>query len=133
MARFDAQVKAWAQKCDRRMGAIFKESAQRVIEIAQTPVGAGGKMPIDTGFLRASGQASLSGWPSGPSRQDEGMGQFDYTLTIAGARLGSTIYWGWTAEYATNMEEKYAYMRSAAQQWQGIVSKVVREAMARFP
>lgn len=133
MPKFSAQVAAWANKSERRLEAIFKESAQRLIEQAQTPRGAGGKMPVDTGFLRASGQASLTGWPSGPSRQDEGMGAFDYTVTIAGARLGTTIYWGWTAEYAPYMEERYAFARSAAQNWNGIVSAVVREAMARFP
>jgi hypothetical protein len=131
--KFGAQVNAWARKSERRLEAIFKESAQRVIEQAQTPRGAGGNMPVDTNFLRASGQASLTGWPSGPSRQDESPGQFDYSITIAGARIGQTIYFGWTAEYARYMEQRYSFMRSAAQNWGSIVNAVTREAQVRFP
>lgn len=132
-SKFDAQVNGWARKCERRLEAIFKESAQRVIEQAQTPVGEGGKIRIRTGFLRASGQASLTGWPSGPSRREEGLGQFDYSITIAGAKLGQTIYFGWTAEYAGFREYEDGFMRSAAQNWGSIVSAVTREAQVRFP
>ncbi len=130
---FAADVRKWVQKSERRATAVFQEAAQRVIAEAQTVQGAGGKLPIDTGFLRASGQASLTGWPTGPSRQDEQPGAFDYTLVIAGAKIGSVIYWGWTAEYAPFMEERYGFSRSAAQNWQNIVSDVVREAMSRYP
>jgi hypothetical protein len=130
---FKAQVAAFGRKSDARLTAIFRESAQRVISEAQTVRGEGGKMRVDTGFLRASGQASLTGWPSGPSRRDEGLGSFDYAITIAGARVGQTIYFGWTAEYAGYREYEDGFMRSAAQNWQNIVSGVVREAMARFP
>lgn len=134
MARnFKAEVEAWARKSEARLNAVFRESSQRLIAEAQTVRGEGGKLPLDTGFLRASGQASLTGWPSGPSNQDDGLGTFDYAATIAGARVGQTVYFGWTAEYARNMEQQFGFMRSAAQNWQGIVSGVVREAMARFP
>ena len=139
--KFGAQVNAWARKSERRLEAIFKESAQRVIEQAQTVGpsvanpggGAGGKLPVDSGFLRASGQASLTGWPVGPSRVEDGMGQFDYSITIAGAKLGQTIFWGWSAAYAGIAEERYGFMRSAAQNWGSIVSAVTREAQVRFP
>jgi hypothetical protein len=139
--KFGAQVNAWARKSERRLEAIFKESAQRVIEqaqkvgpsVANPGGGEGGLMPVDTNFLRASGQASLTGWPSGPSRQDESPGQFDYSITIAGARIGQTIYFGWTAEYARYMEQRYSFMRSAAQNWGSIVNSVTREAQVRFP
>lgn len=133
MSSFSAQVAAWVRKSDSRVTAVFRESAQRLIEQAQTPVGAGGKMRVDTGFLRASGQASLTGWPTGPSRRDEGNGNFDYTLTIAGAKVGDTIYFGWTAEYARVREFHDGFMRSAAQNWQPIVTAVVKEAMAKYP
>jgi hypothetical protein len=138
---FKAQVEAWARKSDARLNAVFRESAQRLIAEAQTVGpsvanpggGEGGKMPVDDGFLRASGQASLTGWPSGPSRPEDGLGSMDYAITIAGARIGQTVYFGWTAEYAPFMEQRYGFIRSAAQYWQSIVSGVVREAMARFP
>ncbi len=85
-------------------------------------------MRVDTGFLRASGQASLTGLPSGPSDKSEAPGQFDYTFVLAQARLGGTIWFGWTANYAIYREFQDGFMRSAAQNWQDIVAQVAREA-----
>ena len=37
---------------EKKMFAVFKDSFQDLIEEASTPVSAGGKMRVDTGFLR---------------------------------------------------------------------------------
>jgi len=142
---FVAQVDAWTKKSAKRMTAVFRESAQRVIDTAQTvgpsvasPTGgAGGRMPVDTGFLRASMAVSFTGMPVGPSHNEGGAsvtynGQ-DVTLVLARATPGQTIYAGWTAVYAPMMEERYGFMRGAAQKWQQIVREVVNEAKTRFP
>ena len=126
--RFSASVAGFGARATQRATAILRESAQRVIEEAQTPTAKGGKMRIDTGFLRASGQASNTGMPYGPSDKSEAPGQFDYTLVIAQAKLGGTIYWGWSAGYALYREFHDGFMRSAAQNWQAIVNQVAREA-----
>lgn len=126
--RFTASVAAFGSMATRRATAIVRESSQRLIEQAQTTRGNGGNLPIDTGFLRASGQASLAGLPYGPSQQGEAMGQFDYTFVIAQMQLGNTLWFGWTANYAIFMEFKYGFMRLAAQNWQSIVNQVAREA-----
>lgn len=137
MARtFSAQVEDWVRKSKARSTAVFRESVSRVGEQAQTTVHEGGKMPIDTGFLRASYSVSLNGMPFGQSNNPGG--QFAYKqepvdLTIAGAQVGDSIWGGWTANYAKFMEERYGFMRSAAQSWQQIVDGVVREVRARFP
>lgn len=145
---FSAQVNAWARKSERRMDAVFKESAQRVIAEAQKVRGEGGRMRVDTGFLRASGQVSLSGPPL--IRQgfvppaDAGPGSFAYSaspiaLEIAGARLGGTIWFGYTAAYAAAREygargqAPDAFVRGAAQQWQDIVKQTTARIKARFP
>lgn len=142
---FFAQVDAWTKKSAKRMTAVLRESAQRVIDQAQTvgpsvasPTGgSGGRMPVDTGFLRASMAVSFTGMPTGPSRNEGGTSVtydgHDVTLVLARATPGQTIYAGWTAEYAPMMEERYGFMRGAAQNWQPIVRQVVNEAKARFP
>lgn len=142
---FSAQLNAWAKKSTDRMTAIFQESAQRVIEQAQTPgpsvanpgTAAGGRMPIDTGFLRASMAVSFDGMPGGPSRGDPksaySYDNSEVTLVLARFKAGMTIYGGWTAEYAPFAEERYAFMRGAAQNWQSIVTTVTQEAQERFP
>jgi hypothetical protein len=134
---FAASVDAWAKKSRRRATAIFRESAKRVAEEANRPVGQGGKTPVDTEFLVASFRISLDGMPFGQNR-NPGKQQFTYdesaiSLRIAGAEIGDTIWGGWTAEYAPFMEYRYAFLRSAAQNWSGIVRQVVAEAKARYP
>lgn len=143
--RFSAAVDSWVRKSKARGEAIFRESAQRTIEMAQeqgpsvsNPGGGAGKLPVDTGFLRASGQTSLSGMPSGPRRAPTGGARYDYnsddaTLTISRARLGDTIHFGWTAAYARKMEARYGFQRSAAQNWRRTVEEVTQEAKRRFP
>jgi hypothetical protein len=141
---FSAAVDAWTKKSTARAEAVLRESTQRLIEEANTVGpsvnapggGAGGKMPVDTGFLRASMAVSFNGMPVGPSRNDGKTVLYDgseVTLKLAGVKLGKTIYAGWTAEYAIYMEERYGFMRSAAQNWQPIVTQVITEAKERFP
>lgn len=137
MARsFAAQVDAFVRKSKARTTAVFRESVQRLGEEAQTPVAEGGKMRIDTGFLRASYSVSLNGLPTGASRNEGGTFAFDPSavdLTIRGAEIGDTIWGGWTANYALPREEMDGFLRSAVQNWQTIVSGVVNEVRVRFP
>ncbi|MEM7675134.1 MAG: HK97 gp10 family phage protein [Myxococcota bacterium] len=145
MSSFEAQVDAWVRKSERRMEAIRKEAAQRVIQEALRPVGEGGRMRVDTGFLRASGQISTASMPridlaATPSEEatytvDEGA----IAAVIAGADAEDTIYFGFTASYAAAREygargqAPDAFVRGAADQWQTIVRTVTAEAKARFP
>ena len=138
---FAAQISAWVAQTQERAKAVFRESAQRVIAEAQKPVSQGGRMRVDTGFLRASGMASLNGLPPATRDRPEG-GAFAYNpaaavLVIASARLGDTIYFGWTAnyarhrEYGTASQEPDAFMRTAVQQWPAIVARVSGELQSR--
>ncbi len=125
---FEAQISDWVRKTQRRTEAVFKQSAQEVFSIAQTPVRAGGDMPIDTGTLRASLQTGLNG--------SEGVSGADsYVLTIAGAELGDTINGGWTAEYARHRHYGSSpgnlWRDKAVQHWQEIVARNAREAEVR--
>ena len=122
MGTFTAQIKAFADKSKEKLEAVVKQSAQEVFSIAQTPKAQGGRMPVDTGFLRNSLIASLNG-------STVGGGADAYVLAVAGAELGDTIFAGWSAVYARHMEYGTSrtpgnfYMLSAAQQWQAIVAR----------
>lgn len=138
---FSASVGEWVRETKARQLAVFRESAQRVVEIAQTPVGAGGNMPVDTGFLRASGVATLSGLP--PLRPtSDGVAalvwdQATVQLVIQQAALTDQITFAYTANYA-RFQEYGAHGRPgrrfvalAAQQWPRIVEEVAREAQGK--
>ena len=140
---FAAQVSAWTAKSERRLRAVALESAQRLFDealtvgpsVANPDGGEGGKHPVDTGFLRSSFQVNIGSMPAGPSRGAPG-GSYaapDYTMKLTGFSVGQTIYGGWTAEYSAVMEHRYGFMRSAAMNWQDIVTAACRDAQVRFP
>lgn len=141
-ATFSAQVDAWTQKSKKRMRVVFQQSVQDVVEIMQTPVGSGGNMPVDTGFLRASLQAKIGAAPTGymtKSSNEPGAYQLDsaqYTLTISKAKIGDTIYavylasYAWFQEYGSQGRDGRAFVRLAAVQWQAIVRENIRKARA---
>jgi len=122
MTTFTAQIKAFADRTEEKIEAVIKQSAQEVFSIAQTPKAQGGRMPVDTGFLRNSLIASLNG-------STVGGGADAYVMAVAGAEIGDTIFAGWTANYARFMEYGTSktpanfYMLNAAQQWQAIVAR----------
>lgn len=124
MSSFEAQVTKWARKSESRLEAVFKTAVQDLVEEAQTPQAKGGNMPVDTSFLRNSGQASLNDIPSGESNPNNMRAT---ALVINRAKIGDRIVFGWTANYAQYMEARYAFMKRAAQNWQAIVNKAARD------
>lgn len=145
-ASFEAQVDDWVRETEARMTAVFRQSVQEVIEAANLPVKQGGRMRVDTGFLRSSGRASKSDMPSilpganpppGSPKNSFDFNGGEISLVIAGADLGETIYYGYTAAYAAAREygargqSPDMFVRGAAQRWPQIVAKVTQEAKAR--
>ncbi|CAD7023157.1 hypothetical protein REJC140_00112 [Pseudorhizobium endolithicum] len=141
---FSAQVAAFAEKVPGAIEAVFKESVQEVVEEMQKPVAQGGRMRIDTGFLRASLMASTAAMPRiNPGAQPSEGGSYSADFgqieaVIAGADVKDTLYFGYTAAYAgfrefgSNGQPPDAFVRSAAQQWQGIVERQAAELKRRL-
>jgi hypothetical protein len=136
---FSATVDAWTRKSKKRMRVVFQSSVQDVVEVMQTPVGAGGNMPVDTGFLRASLEAKIGSPPQGyrvKSKFDFGyqLDSAQYTLTINQADIGDVIYavylaeYAWFQEYGSQGRAGRAFVRLAAMQWSRIVQTNVRKA-----
>lgn len=118
--------------------ADIKNAGSKIGPVAAA--GEGGRMRVDTGFLRASGQLSLNGMPTGPNQKpkDALPGSFKWdgaTLQgeIGGAEIGATFWWGWTASYARYREAYDGFMYAALQKWQQTVDAVIAEAKRRFP
>lgn len=139
-AGFAAQVDAWVRETEARMTAVFRQSAQEVVGEMQRPVGEGGRMPVDTGFLRSSLQVSLNGAPVPATRENPGgiHGAPDVaSLVISGAELGDRIVASYSANYAPAVEygargrPPRGFVRGAAQQWQSIVRRVAQRLKDR--
>jgi len=131
-----APVDNFVRKSKARTEAVWKESTKRLIFYIQTPRAKGGRMRVDTGFLRASGQASLTGLPSGPARPDDGRTYHNVpditVVAIAKAQLGGKIWFGWTANYARVREYYDGFLRGGVAEWKRIVGEVVRDLKARI-
>lgn len=138
---FSAQVEAWVKKSHGRLLAVRNEAAQDVVEIMQTPVGAGGRMRVDTGFLRAS-LVAVKG--EGLPLKTSNPGGINYTydagqvaLVIAGADLKDALTFAYTANYARPREYGARgqpgdrFVALAAQQWQRVVDEAVARVKAR--
>lgn len=137
--KFEAQVDAIVAKTEKRMLALMRESIQRTVDDAQTPVGKGGRMRVDTGFLRASGQGSLNGMPTGPVRGDSKVpgfydngGATPVIVELSKLEFGATFFFGWTANYAKYREAYDGFLEGAVQKWQQTVDAVAEEIKARI-
>lgn len=140
-----AQTSAFVMATVKRMRALVLQSTQELTDEIQTPTAKGGKMRVDTGFLRASGQLSLTGMPSGPGvgrkrKADDPEGPLyeseptDAAIAqIANFELGQTIFFGWTANYAKYREAYDGFLASGIQNWQSIVTRVTNEIQRHSP
>lgn len=140
MGKFTASIDAFVAKNTKVLRAIQNESVERLIRIAQLSDDKGGKMRVDTGFLRHSGQLSLNGMPTGPARKPSDAiandPRYEWTASpiavmLATAPLGSELHFGWTADYARYREYKDGFLRTAVQQWPTIVDQVTKELKRR--
>ena len=138
-ASFSAAVSAWVTETKERMDAVRKEAAKRTVAIMQTPVGEGGRMRVDTGFLRWSLQAQLGMGSFTPRDKPVGVEKFTYdpgdvNLVIINAAPSDAITVGFTARYAAAREygargqAPDAFVRLAAQQWQRVCTEAATEA-----
>ncbi|AWN47132.1 hypothetical protein DK419_13095 [Methylobacterium terrae] len=140
MADFLSQVTDWVRETEGRIKAAFQESAQRVIEDMQR------RVPVDTGFLRASLQVSNTVPVPADRSANEGTA-YTYNpnaaaLVIAGAKIGSTLYASYTAVYAARVNYGFVgtdalgrtynqqgrhFIELALQRWPQIVDEVCRD------
>jgi HK97 gp10 family phage protein len=94
---FTADLRKFGEKVQRRARDVARQSIQDVVEDAQTPKAKGGRMPVDTGFLRNSLVSGIDRNYGPPSPES-------YVLAIAGLEIGDTVQFNWTAEYAIFQE-----------------------------
>ena len=125
----------WIAKSEALLTAVTQESVQTLAREANKSRFKGGKMPIDTGFLTNSMMAKIGSLPVGDSVRPEGYSAMEWdsgpvTLVINSIDAGDTIFIGWTAEYARYMENRFGFMRSAAQRWPEFVDESVMQLRA---
>ena len=127
---FSAQVDDWIAKSERLSMAVLQQATQAVINEANTPTAKGGRMRVDTGFLRNSLKANIGSMPSGassPGNWDDS----EVVLTLIRLQPGQVFYAGWTANYARPREHYDGFLRMATQKWQEQVDAAARQLRQR--
>ena len=125
-------VEQWVRDNDELMLAVARESLKQTVEAMQTPVREGGRMRVDTGFLRTSGRANLNGYPSGEAERPANAKPNSYQwngeaidAVLRRMKLGDTFNFGWTANYAPVREVYDGFMETELQNWNMRVNRVV--------
>lgn len=133
---FTTQVDQIVVNTKEKMLAVMRNSLQETVQTMQVPVAKGGKMRVDTGFLRSSGAASLQGLPNGvsenPGKTPHSWNGVNLELTLANMKIGDSFYWGWTAKYAKYREAYDGFMEAALQNWQNQVNSSVNKIRKMF-
>lgn len=134
---FADQIDAWTKQTQARMLAVYKGSVQELVSRAQS------RIPVDTGFARASIRGSLEEMPTINPDLSGVPGQnysFDFSriiLLINSAQPGQTIYIGWTANYVEYLEWGHSdqapngFIGVTALEWPAIVAAEIEKAKAR--
>lgn len=137
MATFTAQIAEFIKDVEGATDTLIKQSLQDVINDAQKSRFKGGNLPIDTSFLINSGKAEIGVLPTGQEKAPEGFAFQSWdggnvAATLARYKVGEVFYFGWTANYARAMENRYSFMKLAAQKWPQIVDKSTAKIKQRL-
>lgn len=137
----EQQMDKAIEKVKQQMLSVVKNAIRKTVEEAQRSDDDGGKMRVDTGFLRWSGTASLNSIPSGLSqgrlRQKGEVGVLpEYVMDNEGGKmlneclinmkLGDVLYFGWTARYAKYREIYDGFMVSAVNNFNFYINEEAR-------
>ncbi len=123
-----ADIDEFIKVSEKRMIAVMQQSIQDVVNEAQQPITKGGRMRVDTGFLRSSGQHSIGSIPTGPTKGENKLPnsyQYDsgpLITTLSKLKFGDVFFFGWTAGYAEVREVYDGFLGGALQNWARIVA-----------
>ena len=135
---FTGVINRFVANTEQLMLDVTKNALQDLIEDATKPVKAGGKMPVETGFLRLSGTGAINEIPKGETegrkRMPGEVGEIyksdpsgSVASILAKLKLGDTFYYGWTARYAIYQEFKHGFLVSACAKWQSFIDNSIRK------
>ncbi len=129
--QFTADVSKFVDLAIADLRLVFLKSFENVLTDANTPVGAGGLMPVDVGTLRGSLTVEINGKPASK-------GADVANLTLSGYELGQPASAEWAVAYAVRRHYLPDGLRGgglwrdvAAAKWSTIVEKNAQELRAR--
>lgn len=119
---FKTDIDRFVANTEQRLLNVVVGAIQSTVNEAQIPTKKGGRMRVKTGFLRASGIATLNVIPSGENKGDpkktyEWDGEA-LVKVLDQMKFGDVFYFGWVAHYARYREAFDGFLEAAMQNWQ---------------
>ena len=137
---FERDVKSLTEKYRKRLRATARTAVQDLEGEITATRGEGGRLRVDTGFLRASLGWNVGSLPSGPTenptgeRLPDGPPLSGEPLAVALAKwdFSQPIFGGFTANYARPREAKDGFVRGGVEKWDTIVDSAAKRVRARI-
>ncbi|WP_312526708.1 hypothetical protein [Paracoccus sp. (in: a-proteobacteria)] len=123
---FTADLEAFGSLAIEQIKAVLAASIQDVLEAAQLPEAYGGRMPVDTGFLRNSLVSMLNG-------TEIGKGAYSYLLATTALQPGDFARFAWTAGYAARLEYGFVGEDKRGRTYNQPGRHFVQTAASRWP
>lgn len=139
MSDFAKKIGAWASSTEKRIDAVYARSVELLAEEMSKTTKEGGKVPIDTGNLANSIQASKQSMPTTSDGPFAGSNVGIITATI---RANHPVWLGYQAGYARRINNGFVgadsrgrvynqqgahFVESAVANWSNIVETAVNE------
>lgn len=136
---FSEQIGAWASSTEKRIDAVYARSIELLAEEMSKTTKEGGKVPIDTGNLANSLQASKQSMPTTSDGPFTGSNVGIITATI---RANQAVWLGYQAKYARRVNNGFVgadsrgrvynqqgahFVETAVANWSNIVETAVKE------
>lgn len=136
---FASIVGTWASETPERLRATYRRSVELLGEEMTLTIPNGGRVPVDTGNLARSLQASTDGMPKTSDSPASGS---NLGAVAAMLELHQSVWLGYQANYARRMEFGFVgadskgrvynqsghhFVSGAIANWQNIVNKAVSE------
>ncbi|MDL2397458.1 HK97 gp10 family phage protein [Rhizobium mayense] len=129
---FSATIAAWAEKTKQRMEDVVQTSIQLLAEAVVERTPDTGGTPVNSFQVSGSAMPVMHAGAADADAPD-GSKPEAVNLAVLSVPLGGKIYMGFTAPYAAEIEygrdgqAGAGMVRLAAQEWQDIVGRAVRE------
>lgn len=132
------EINRRAKVYEQRLEAVFKSTAQDMFREMTKPVGDGGRMRVDTGFLRASAMVSTEDFPVADKENPDKNKKYAFRMgsvsaIIMGAKVTDELFFGFTANYAPYREVHDGFVENAVLQFDAFVAKNTIKAVRAFP
>ena len=136
---FERDVKRLTDKYRKRLRATARTAVQDLEGEITATRGEGGRLRVDTGFLRASLGWDVGSLPSGPTSSPGGDIPAGATLTgvpltvaLAQWDFNQPLFGGFSASYARPREAKDGFVRGGVEKWDTIVDSAAKRVRARI-